>query len=255
MKFDQFKKQILSFVEKEELIIYEDLISLFIQRGAIFTWEFLKIIVEIASRTPDSESFLFSKSSSILKRDFSLDDNDFSPEQENSIMQHLSKPPESQLDISEFKKNSKSQILQENINLSNLENESKRLFKEEDFPDGNNRFFLNIPGKKKNGKSLKNIKTNRSRFYSEQRSHLSGTKLDQSRYLNKSHYSNNQEDELIRKCILNLLKFAIEDGLNLREEVIRFSFDAKKISIGKFYFLVLHKLRINHHYSLDVLVN
>ena len=245
----------LSFIGEHEYIIYEDLISLFAQNNNIKTWEFLQVILEISEKTPDSNSFLFENSSSMIKRDLSYDiDKEDSPEVQNSKLENFSDLQKSKVKVKSSGLNNNSPF-RENLNNSNI---NSFQFKEETVR-GDQNFFLNIPNKKANTNRFN--KSSRTNFNLQNNSRFQDNSENINiRVLTKSRYSNvhlhqNKEDNLIKKCMLNLLKYSMEDQLDLAEQVLKFSFDSKKISIGKFYFIVLHLLKINHHYSIDVLVN
>ena len=77
-------------------------------------------------------------------------------------------------------------------------------------------------------------------------------KLSQSK---KSFRNKTKEEQIIKKAILNILKFAQEDGLDIKAEFLKFSVDSLRISLGKFFFIILHRLRVNPHFSLNVLAN
>jgi hypothetical protein len=259
VSIEEFEKLCHSFVDPTEYIIYEDFISLFVQNNQIKTWELLEQIVELADKNPDSNSFLFANSSTILKRDLSLDiDNGNSLEAENSRLDNISHIKKSNVKMKSFEKHPKSPF-RENINKSNI----VRPFQyEEETVQGDNRLFLNIP--KSNDKRFNKSLNKSSDFHlntkHKSQFNMSNVEDKKIRIMTRSGYSNlqinqNKEDELVRKCILNLIKYSMEDNMDLSEQILKFSFDSKKISIGKFYFLVLHLLKINHHYSIDVLVN
>jgi hypothetical protein len=250
------------------LIIYEDLVRLFSVNSRIRPFEFLESILWCVSRQPDSESFLFENSSSFLKRDISLIDDD-SPENAKSQLLDLPNVKESFVKVKVFddkKGNNKSYHSNRNKSRFDLNKENHKNNKDFNFGKSNNNFkfeeessikgdqgvHLKIPNKQEN----RNIVTYKSGF--NKISLQVSPPVPMSHSNTQYNYSKdipNQEQELIKKCVLNLVKFSIEDGEDLKQQVIRLALDSKRISVGKFYFLVLHQMRVNHHYSIDVLVN
>lgn len=246
------------------MIIYEDFIGLFVQNGRVNTWELFELILELAAKTPDSDSLIFANSSSMLKRKLSFELDRDSPDCENSRMEYSSDLAKSRAQVESFHPRQKSP-LRENLNASNITHKGEFLFKDQAV-HGDNHFFLNIPKKNVNKpgqhvkKSSRHFRDNGSRLHTKNKR---ADGVSAKGHMQMSQWSNgeqsqreaNKETEIIKKCILNLLKFSLEDGLDLTAQILKFSFDSKKISMGKFYFLVLHQLRINHHYSIDVLAN